>query len=182
MASKLYLVLGLCSVFARLLAGRLCDFTFVNRRYLYHICLSVTGISTLLCPLAKTFPTLLLYFITFGFFDGAQSAVANVLLLNAVCEEQRARAFGTWLFFLSLSMASGPPLAGKWADVFLTKSTEDPPIKLIGLILIDNLTSCVVTILNFLVLIRGYLVRALRPRNFRDRIQSNFRIPWASQT
>lgn len=115
-ASKLYLVLGLCSVFARLLAGRLCDFTFVNRRYLYHVCLSVTGISTLLCPLAKTFPNLLLYFITFGFFDGAQSSVANVLLLNAVREEQRARAFGSWLFFLSLSMASGPPLAGYIAD------------------------------------------------------------------
>ena len=106
-------MLGLCSVFARLLAGRLCDFAFVNRRYFYHVCLCVTGISTLLCPFATTFPSLLLYFITFGFFDGANSAVANVLVLNVVREEQRARAFGMWLFFMSLSMASGPPIAGK---------------------------------------------------------------------
>lgn len=113
-------MLGLCSVFARLLAGRLCDFTFVNRRYVYQGSLFVTGISTLLCPLAKTFPSLLLYFITFGFFDGAHSAVANVLVLASVRQEQRARAFGMWLFCLSISMASGPPLAGRRADVFLT--------------------------------------------------------------
>lgn len=113
-------MLGLCSVFARLLAGRLCDFTFVNRRYVYHGSVFVTGVSTLLCPLAKTFPSLLLYFVTFGLFDGAQSAVANVLLLTSVREEQRARAFGMWLFCMSLSIASGPPLAGKRANVFLT--------------------------------------------------------------
>ncbi|KAJ7394426.1 hypothetical protein OS493_000235 [Desmophyllum pertusum] len=55
LASKLYLVLGLCSVFARLLVGRLCDFSFVNRRYIYQGCLFVMGISTLLCPLATPF-------------------------------------------------------------------------------------------------------------------------------
>ena len=70
------------------------------------------GISTLLCPLANTFPGLLLYFITFGLFDGGQSTVANVLVLTSVREEQRARAFGMWLFCMSIMMASGPPLAG----------------------------------------------------------------------
>ena len=47
-------------------------------------------------------------------FDGAQSTVANVLIINSVKEEQLAPAFGIWLFFLSITMVSGPPLAGKY--------------------------------------------------------------------
>lgn len=105
-------MLGLCSVFARILVGRLCDCEFVNRRYVYQGCLFILGISTLLCPLAKSFPSLLIYFIAFGLFDGGQSTVANVLVLTAVREEQKARAFGMWLFCLSVIMACGPPLAG----------------------------------------------------------------------
>ena len=105
-------MLGLCSAFARLLVGRLCDFTFVNRRYIYQAGLFVAGISTLLCPLAKTFPSLLFYVVTFGLFDGGQATVATVLVLTSVPEAQRAHALGMWLFFMSITMASGPPLAG----------------------------------------------------------------------
>ncbi|XP_022781341.1 monocarboxylate transporter 12-like [Stylophora pistillata] len=116
LASTLYLVLGLCSVFARVLVGRLCDCKFVDQRCVYQGCLFVLGFSTLLCPLANTFPTLLVYFIMFGLFDGGQSTVANVLVLTSVQEGQKARAFGLWLFCLSVIMACGPPLAGYIAD------------------------------------------------------------------
>lgn len=112
-ASTLYLVLGLCSVFARILVGRICDYKFVDQRFVYQGCLFVLGFSTLLCPLANSFPTVLVYFIAFGLFDGGQSTVANVLVLTSVQERQKARAFGLWLFCLSIIMACGPPLAGR---------------------------------------------------------------------
>lgn len=50
----------------------------------------VLRFSTLLCPLASSFSSLLGYSIIFGLFHGSLSTVVNVLVLTSVHEGQRA--------------------------------------------------------------------------------------------
>ena len=69
----------------------------------------VLRFSTLLCPLASSFSSLLGYSIIFG----SLSTVVNVLVLTSVHEGQRALALGFWLFCMSIMIACGPPLASR---------------------------------------------------------------------
>ena len=65
----------------------------------------VLRFSTLLCPLASSFSSLLGYSIIFGLFHGSLSTVVNVLVLTSVHEGQRALALGFWLFCMSIMIA-----------------------------------------------------------------------------
>lgn len=69
--------------------------------------------STLLCPSASSFSSLLGYSIIFGLFHGSLSTVVYMLVLTSVHEGQRALALGFWLFCMSIMIACGPPLASR---------------------------------------------------------------------
>ena len=71
------------------------------------------GAATLLCPLSsRSYVLLMVYFVTFGFAEGSSATPINYLILNCVPGTHRSKSFGFWLFFLSFTMAIGPPFAG----------------------------------------------------------------------
>ena len=71
------------------------------------------GGATLLCPVSsRSYALLMVYFVTFGFAEGSSATPINYVILNCVPVTHRSKSFGFWLFFLSLTMAVGPPFAG----------------------------------------------------------------------
>lgn len=115
-ASKYYMFLGLSSAVGRLLSGRLCDVKCVNIQYVNQLAIAITGMATVLLPLARTFVSVAFYTVVFGFADGAFMTTQNVILLSIVGPERRATAFGFGNMLCAFAVASGPPLAGLIAD------------------------------------------------------------------
>ncbi|CAH3021810.1 unnamed protein product [Porites evermanni] len=70
-ASKYYMFLGLSSAVGRLLSGRLCDVKFINIQNVNQLGIAITGMATVLLPLARTFVSVAFYTVVFGFADGA---------------------------------------------------------------------------------------------------------------
>lgn len=105
--------LGITSAMARLSIGRICDLKFINIQYINQLGISITGVATLLLPLAKSFVSVATYTAVFGFADGVFITTQNVILLSIVGPERRASAFGFGTMLCSIAVAGGPPLAGK---------------------------------------------------------------------
>ena len=89
-------------------------------QHVYQLAGLVMGVATLVCPLARSYLTLMIYFIVFGFAEGSSATPINLLILTSVSEEQRAKAFGVWLLCLSVTSAVGPPFAGKGYNITLS--------------------------------------------------------------
>ena len=106
--------LGLSSAVGRLLSGRLCDVKCINIQYVNQLAIAITGMATVLLPLARTFVSVAFYTVVFGFADGAFMTTQNVILLSIVGPERRATAFGFGNMLCAFAVASGPPLAGEW--------------------------------------------------------------------
>lgn len=115
-ASFFYMFLGISSGTSAFLIGRLCDVKWINIRYVNQLGILVSGISTLLLPLAKNYLSVAFYAVVFGFSDGAFITTQNVILLNIVGPKRRAAAFGFGCMLCSLALAAGPPLTGFIAD------------------------------------------------------------------
>ena len=105
--------LGLSSAVGRLLSGRLCDVKFINIQNVNQLGIAITGMATVLLPLARTFVSVAFYTVVFGFADGTFMTTQNVILLSIVGPERRATAFGFGNMLCAFAVASGPPLAGE---------------------------------------------------------------------
>ena len=116
-ASFFYMFLGISSGTSAFLIGRLCDVKWINIRYVNQLGILVSGISTLLLPLAKNYLFVAFYAVVFGFSDGAFITTQNVILLNIVGPKRRAAAFGFGCMLCSLALAAGPPLTGKNSEI-----------------------------------------------------------------
>ena len=106
--------LGISSATARLLTGRLCDIKFINIRFVNQLGIAITGVATLLLPLARDYISVAFYTVVFGFADGVFITSQNVILLDIVGPDRRAAAFGFGTMLCSLALACGPPLAGEY--------------------------------------------------------------------
>jgi len=116
-AATLYLGFGLSSVITRLLVGKLCDSKTFHAQYIFQAAGLVMGAATLLCPISSnSYILLMVYFVIFGLAEGSAATSINSLILTCVPDQARSKSFGFWLFFLSLTMAIGPPFAGFIAD------------------------------------------------------------------
>ena len=109
--------LGISSGTSAFLIGRLCDVKWINIRYVNQLGILVSGISTLLLPLAKNYLFVAFYAVVFGFSDGAFITTQNVILLNIVGPKRRAAAFGFGCMLCSLALAAGPPFTGKNSEI-----------------------------------------------------------------
>ena len=69
-ASLLPGLLCIFSTVGRLFFGHLADNPRVNRLYVYQLSFLGMGVANTLCPLLRTFPTLIAYCALFGFFEG----------------------------------------------------------------------------------------------------------------
>ena len=101
------------SVISRLLIGRVYDFSWVNPLRPLQLAVAVSGIATLLLPLARSYPLLILFSVFYGLADGGLGSSGVILVAKLLVEKQRALGFGILTMVEAFSFAGGPPLGGK---------------------------------------------------------------------
>ncbi|KAG8331362.1 transmembrane transport, variant 2 [Homalodisca vitripennis] len=111
--SFLLAVIGVANTVGRIVLGYLSDKTWVNRLYVYNVCLTICGISTILSALCYDFLTFCIYAATFGFMIGAYVGLTSVILVDLLGLNKLTNAFGLLLLFQGIASFLGPPIAGQ---------------------------------------------------------------------
>ena len=109
----LFTYFAIASFFSRHFFCKLGDFKSINRFYLYQFSLTVTGITIICLPFARTLESLVAIFVVYGLMDGGSIGQQSLLLLKCVEKDKVNQAWGYLMFFIGFSIALGPPLAGK---------------------------------------------------------------------
>jgi len=115
-SARLLMFYGLSSCIARLLAGRVCDLTWVNPHYVFQVGNFIAALSIILAPLARSYSHFLVCGLFFGVGAGISISTSNLIFLTCVDERRRASAFGLASCLASFSILLAPPLAGFLAD------------------------------------------------------------------
>ena len=105
---------GLTSCFARLLAGRVCDLTWINHRLVFQVGGCIGGVSVILVTVAQSYVPFVLCSVFFGLGNGIIVTTSNLIFLTCVDVERRASAFGLANCLSSFALASAPPFAGRF--------------------------------------------------------------------
>ena len=113
-SARLLMFYGLASCIARLLAGRVCDLTWVNPHYVFQAGNFIAALSVIFTPLAWSYVNFLVCALFLGLGTGISISTSNLIFLTCVDERRRASAFGLASCLASFSVLSGPPLAGKF--------------------------------------------------------------------
>ena len=106
------MIYGIASGVTRVVTGRLCDLNRVNPVYVFQSGMALAGFSVLLFGMPSTYVPLAIISVFYGTGDGVCSSVSNLLLLTTVEPKRRASAFGMANLLISVSIATGAPLAG----------------------------------------------------------------------
>ena len=85
----------------------------VNRLIMFQSSILIIGASTALLSLAKSYVGLVLYSITFGFFDGCFVGQVAVVTSSIVGMKHLGVALGYLFGSIAIPMTLGPPVAGK---------------------------------------------------------------------
>ncbi|PFX20668.1 Monocarboxylate transporter 10 [Stylophora pistillata] len=120
-SSKSALLLGyqaITQTAARIAFGRLVNYPRMNRVVSVQIIGLVLAVNATLFPLAKTYSSLVVYVVVFGFFDGSLAVMFGMGTLYIVGERLAGRAFGNLCFAAAIGNVLGPPVAGFVFDVF----------------------------------------------------------------
>jgi len=96
--------------------GYVGDRSYINCVYFYVAMITLTGLSTLLVPVLKTFALLATYCASFGFFISANYALTLIIVVDLLGMDQMTNAYGFVSLFEGLANLVGPPLAGFIAD------------------------------------------------------------------
>lgn len=113
----LVMCIGIFSLIGRLLSGPLADFSHVNRIALQQISFISIGALTMLLTVVRDF-SLLLVCCGLGLFDGCFISLLGPIAFDLVGPELANQAIGLLLCFCSLPLTTGPPIAGKRANVY----------------------------------------------------------------
>jgi len=112
-SAQLYIYFAIATIIARLVSGHLA--TMVNLSPLTSLQLTefFCAISVILLPLAKTYSHLVVFCVAYGLTSGAAITV-NILFVTSVVEPAKGGiSIGVSFMFSSLTVISGPPLAGE---------------------------------------------------------------------
>ena len=114
-SARLLMFYGLGSCIARLLAGRVCNLTWVNPHFVFQIGGCISGVSVLLFTVARNYLSFVLCSVSFGLGNGSVVTTSNLIFLTCVDVKRRASAFGLANCLTSFVIASAPPFAGKFS-------------------------------------------------------------------
>ena len=115
-SARLLMFYGLASCIARLLAGRVCNLTWVNPHFVFQVGGCISGVSVLLFAVARSYLSLVLCSVSFGLGNGSVVTTSNLIFLTCVDVKRRASAFGLANCLTSFAIASAPPFAGKFEN------------------------------------------------------------------
>lgn len=104
--------LGISSAIGRVLFGRVSDICCFKNMHIYRICMFLSGLASLLCPLASSYWALVLYVAVLGILDGSFIGLMSIVTLDIVGVHKIAPAWGILFFCQSFTYLLGPPAAG----------------------------------------------------------------------
>lgn len=111
-ASLLLSVIGIANTVGRVALGWVADKPWVNRLWIYNICLTICGIATFLSAFCLDFISLSVYASVYGFTIGAYVGLTSVILVDLLGLQKLTNAFGLLLLFQGIASFLGPPIAG----------------------------------------------------------------------
>ena len=94
-----------------MLAGILCSHRRINAFFIFQAAEFVAGLSTILVTLTSSYSWLVAYIVIYGLSDGFLFTSLSINLLTA-CPLKTPAVLGWEMLLASLTLASGPPLAG----------------------------------------------------------------------
>ena len=113
-AAFLLSVIGISNTVARLVLGWLSDRTWINRLYLYNMCLVICGVSMSLSPFMTSYYLQAIYCAIFGITSGAYVGLTSVVLVDLLGLDKLTNAFGLLLMFQGIASVMGPPVIGQY--------------------------------------------------------------------
>lgn len=120
-SSKMLIIYGIASCVTRVVAAPLCDLNRVDPVYVFQSGMTFAGFSVLLFGVLSAYVPLAISSVFYGIGDGVCLSVSNLLPLTTVEPKRRASAFGMANLLISVSIATGAPLAG-WSIFVLLSS------------------------------------------------------------
>ena len=106
-------MIGISNTVARLVLGWLSDRTWINRLYLYNLCLVICGVSMALSPFMSSYYLQAVYCAIFGITSGAYVGLTSVVLVDLLGFDKLTNAFGLLLMFQGIASVMGPPVIGE---------------------------------------------------------------------
>ncbi|KAK9709453.1 Major Facilitator Superfamily [Popillia japonica] len=132
-ASMLLSIIGVANTVGRIILGYISDKPWVNRLWVYNVCLTLCGVATALSAFCMNFFTLSIYASVFGFTIGAyvglNVGLTSVILVDLLGLDKLTNAFGLLLLFQGIASFIGPPIGGELYDIF---ESFDPAFYLAG--------------------------------------------------
>lgn len=116
-ASYLLAAIGIANTFGRIILGYISDKPWVNRLFVYNVCLTICGLATGGSIFCTDFYSLVFYASVFGFTIGAYVGLTSVILVDLLGLEKLTNAFGLLLLFQGIASLIGPPFAGWLYDI-----------------------------------------------------------------
>nr|XP_004650100.1 monocarboxylate transporter 2 [Jaculus jaculus]XP_045008628.1 monocarboxylate transporter 2 [Jaculus jaculus]XP_045008629.1 monocarboxylate transporter 2 [Jaculus jaculus]XP_045008631.1 monocarboxylate transporter 2 [Jaculus jaculus]XP_045008632.1 monocarboxylate transporter 2 [Jaculus jaculus]XP_045008633.1 monocarboxylate transporter 2 [Jaculus jaculus] len=118
-AAFLLSVMAFVDMFARPCGGLIANSKYIRPRiqYFFSFAVMFTGICHLLCPLAETYSSMVVYSIFFGYGFGSVSSVLFETLMDLVGAAKFSSAVGLVTIVECGPVLLGPPLAGKLVDI-----------------------------------------------------------------
>ncbi|KAL2776126.1 monocarboxylate transporter 2 [Daubentonia madagascariensis] len=118
-AAFLLSVMAFVDMFARPSVGLIANSKYIRPRiqYFFSFAVMFNGVCHLLCPLAQTYPSLVVYAVFFGLGFGSVSSVLFETLMDLVGAPRFSSAVGLVTVVECGPVLLGPPLAGKLVDI-----------------------------------------------------------------
>ncbi|XP_043685849.1 monocarboxylate transporter 9 isoform X1 [Vespula pensylvanica] len=112
LASYLLAIIGVANTLGRIILGYISDKPWINRLFVYNICLTICGIATIFSTFCTNFTAFAFYCIIYGFTAGAYVGLTSVILVDLLGLNRLTNAFGLLLLFQGFASFLGPPIAG----------------------------------------------------------------------
>ncbi|XP_067854604.1 monocarboxylate transporter 5-like [Heptranchias perlo] len=115
-ASLLISVAGIVEIVAQLISGYVADRNLMQKYHYPKVYFLFCGAVNLLAPLAKTFPTLMVYIVFFATFCGGYLTLLLPVLVDFIGIHRIQKGMGLSQFFVGIGCLIGPPAAGALYD------------------------------------------------------------------
>jgi MCP family monocarboxylic acid transporter-like MFS transporter 10 len=80
------------------------------------------GITTMFCPIARTYPAFVAIMVTLGLFDGMYVVLIAVVVTDIVGVNKLNQALGNLYGVISVAITVGPPFAGNIYKIIYTSA------------------------------------------------------------
>ncbi|XP_029465699.1 monocarboxylate transporter 12 isoform X2 [Rhinatrema bivittatum] len=117
-AAFLMSILGVIGIVGNITFGWLTDRRFLKKYRImcYLLAVGLDGICCLILPFLRSFPMLIPFSVTFGYFDGAYVALIPVVTAEVVGTACLSSALGVVFFLHAVPYLVSPPIAGWLVD------------------------------------------------------------------